>query len=65
MDEGPYAGSATILLAPDFATLKVVDKRRHQRVAAALWAVGGSAGTVVGHEILLRAVACSSGLGAF
>ncbi|MBK6677140.1 MAG: hypothetical protein IPG52_10035 [Rhodocyclaceae bacterium] len=38
MDEGPYAGSATILLAPDFATLKVVDKRRHQRVAAALWA---------------------------
>ena len=38
MDEGPYAGSATILLTPDFATLKVVDKRRHQRVAAALWA---------------------------
>lgn len=38
MEEGPYAGSATILLAPDFATLKVVDKRRHQRVAAALWA---------------------------
>ena len=38
MDEGPYAGSATILLAPDFTTLKVVDKRRHQRVAAALWA---------------------------
>ncbi len=38
MDDGPYAGSATVLLAPDFATLKVVDKRRHQRVAAALWA---------------------------
>lgn len=30
--DGPYAGNQAILLVPDFSSLAVVDKRRHQRV---------------------------------
>lgn len=35
MREGPYVGSAAVLLTPDFATLGIADKRRHQRVSTA------------------------------
>lgn len=38
MDEGPFEGSATILVTPDFASLKFNDKRRHQRINADIWA---------------------------
>ncbi len=38
MDEGPFEGDATILVTPEFASLKLNDKRRHQRIATDLWA---------------------------
>lgn len=38
IDDGPYANSPTILVEPELASLKIVDKRHHQRVQAALWA---------------------------
>jgi hypothetical protein len=38
MTEGPFEGSSTILVTPDFASLKINDKRRQQRVHTAIWA---------------------------
>jgi len=38
MDDGPFEGSATILVTPDFTSLKLNDKRRHQRINADIWA---------------------------
>jgi hypothetical protein len=32
MSEGPYQGSSTVLVTPEFGSLKIVDKRRHRRV---------------------------------
>lgn len=38
LDEGPFEGSATILVTPDLGSLKFNDKRRHQRINAEIWA---------------------------
>lgn len=38
LKDGPYTDSPVILVTPDLDTLKVVDKRKHQRVRAAMWA---------------------------
>jgi hypothetical protein len=38
MNSGPFAGSATILVTPEFDSLALADKRRKQRVEAALGA---------------------------
>lgn len=38
MEEGPFEGSSTILVTPDLGSLKLNDKRRHQRVQTAMWA---------------------------
>jgi len=36
MNSGPYAGSPTILVSPDFETLVLADKRRKERIEAAI-----------------------------
>lgn len=36
MSEGPYEGGSTVLVTPDFDSLKIADKRRHQRLQTAI-----------------------------
>lgn len=53
MSSGPYEGSSTILVTPDFASLLLADKRRKQRVAAAIRADLYLAGDAPAYACLL------------